>query len=110
MNKSEYNIEILPLAYNDLMEIVRYISHKLYNPTSAKKLVYKFEKSFYDISIFPYGMSSYSSKSDFKCEYRNYKVDSYLVFYLIDELGKKIIISRIINERMNIVDLLNNDI
>ena len=91
-----YKIEFLPIAKEDINNIIYYISHKLNNITAAKKLRNLFIKSLDYIIEFPYGSTVYpSSKTTLKYEYRSYKIKNYLLFYTINENQKLITITRV---------------
>lgn len=96
-----YKIEFLPIAKNDIEDIVYYISHNLNNNTAAKRIRNLFIKSIDNIAIFPYGTPIYSIPSKLKYEYRGYKVKNFLIFYIIDKKKKVIIIARVLYDKMN---------
>lgn len=101
-----YKIEYLPIAKKDMYDIIYYISNQLKNPTAAKKLAKKFLDGEKSILSFPYGVSVYNSRKKLIHEYRNIKVDNFLIFYIINENTKTITIVRVLYQKMNINTIL----
>ena len=86
-----YDIRYLPLAKQDMVNIVSYISHELLNPQAAE---------------FPYIHPMYYPPKPLIYEYRKRVVKNYIVFYRVDEDKKEIVISRVIYQRRNYNGLL----
>jgi addiction module RelE/StbE family toxin len=101
-----YNIELLLTAKKDIESIVKYISDKLHNKSAAKRLHNRIINSINGIRIFPYGNPIYPIESS-NYEYRNTKIDNYLIFYTIDEKKKIIIICRIIYQKADIGNIFS---
>ncbi len=101
-----YNIEFLPIAKEDIDNIIRYVHQNLKNPTASKKLKILFSKSLDYICEFPYGNSIYESTNSLKYEYRSYRVKNFLMFYIINENKKLITIVRVLYQKMNIKEIL----
>ena len=91
-----YNLEYLPIAQQDMVDIVRYISHDLSNPSVAEKLALELIKAADGILTFPYGNPVYMPIKPLKYEYRKLIVESYIMFYWVDESQKKVTIARVI--------------
>lgn len=101
-----YTLEFLTLAKDDIQNIAYYISKVLKNRSAALRVVKEIIEKTNNILIFPYGSSIYRTSNKLENEYRIIKVKKYLVFYIVDEVNKKIIIARILYEKMNIPNLL----
>ena len=82
--------------------IIYYISNNLNNPTAARNLTNKFINSANNILQFPYGLAVYNSFGKLKRQYRDMKVDNFLMFYTIDEKDKIITITRVLYQKINI--------
>ena len=93
-----YKIEFLPIAKEDIDNIIYYISYNLKNITASSKLRDLFMSSLDYIIEFPYGKSKY--------EYRSYRVKNFLMFYIINEEEKLITIVRVLYQRMDIDNIL----
>lgn len=100
-----YKLELLPIAINDIKDIIYYISFTLKNKTAAEKLSKKIISTFDIISIFPYGSSRFFSDK-LKNEYRCLRVNNYIIVYLIDESKKIVTITRMCYYKRKIDNLL----
>ena len=89
-------MEFLPVARQDMVEIVRYISHELKNPESANLLAEKLIEAAENVLTFPYANPAYTPLRGLKHEYRKILVQSYLMFYWVDEEKKAVIIARVL--------------
>ena len=101
-----YKIEVLPIAKNDIDNIIFYISHNLKNITSSKKLRDLFMVSLDNILEFPYGCSIYKTAGVLKKEYRSYKVKKFIIFYTINTKKNIITIVRVLHQKMDISNIL----
>lgn len=91
-----YKVQFLPLAQNDLVEIVRYIANDLYNKQAANKLADEIIKAADSLADFPYAYPAYTPIRPAKNEYRKISVQNYLIFYTVDEKTKTVTISRVV--------------
>lgn len=97
-----YNLEFLPAAKNDMLEIIKYISDELKNPNAALKLADEFIESAEKLCEFPYANNVYIPIKQLNAEYRRIIVKNYLMFYTVNEKNKTITIMRIIYAKRNI--------
>lgn len=102
-----YKLEFLPIAKEDMDNIIYYISNNLKNNTAAINLSKCFIKGANSILEFPYGLSEYKSISDLKNVYRSIKIKNFLMFYTIDEKKKIITIVRVLYKKMDITSILD---
>lgn len=100
-----YKLKYLPLAQQDLINIVSYISDILNNHEAALKLVNSLDNSISRLIDFPYSCKMYKSDESFNEEYRILPVKNYLVFYVVK--GNEIEIHRILYSKINIDKLIN---
>ena len=91
-----YSVQFLPLAQNDLLEIVQYIANDLFNKQAANKLADEIIKATDILADFPYAYPVYNPIRPIKTEYRKIAVQKYMVFYSVDERTKTVTIARII--------------
>ncbi|MGB8451046.1 MAG: type II toxin-antitoxin system RelE/ParE family toxin [Anaerocolumna sp.] len=91
-----YKLEYLPIARQDMMDIVRYISHELSNSGAAEKLACEMIEAVDRLTEFPYTNRVYYPIRPLKQEYRRLLVQNYIMFYYVDEEKKLITISRVI--------------
>ena len=102
---SMLKVYYLPLALDDLKDIVRYITYKLESPRAAERLLLKIEKGVQKISCNPYRCHLYISPVKLKYEYRIFHVDNYSLFYVVE--NEKIEIHRVIYARRDIDKMLD---
>lgn len=91
-----YSLTYLPVALNDMVEIIGYISGELKNSIAASRLSEKFIKAAEGLTDFPYSNPVYTPMRPLKHEYRKTIVDNYIMFYWVDEANKEITIARVI--------------
>lgn len=103
----EYKLEYLPVARQDLIEIVRYISKKLKNPAAAERLATELIDAGNRISAFPYANPGYTPIRPLKHEYRKLQVQNYFIFYFVDEEKKLITVARVVYAKRALEQLLD---
>lgn len=91
-----YKLEYLPLARQDMTEIVRYISRELSNPAAAEQLAIALVEAGDSIPKFPYANPAYIPLRPLKHEYRKLLVGNYFMFYWVDEAKKLVTVTRVI--------------
>jgi len=92
-----YKIHYLPLALDDLKDIVRYIAHTLESPRAAENFLSKLDREVLKIADNPFRCRLYVSPETLKYDYRVLHIDNYSLFYTVE--NKKIEIHRIIYSR-----------
>ncbi len=101
-----YNVQFLPIAQNDLLDIARYISSELGSTEAAIRLTEKIIKRTDVLGEFPYSCPVYMPIRQMRNEYRKLRVDNYLVFYTVNEKEKNVTVMRIIYARRDFENLL----
>lgn len=101
-----YEVTYLPLARQDMVDIVRYISHDLNNPQAARRLSEQLVEAVERLADFPYSAAAYSPIRPLRCEYRKLTVKNYCIFYWVDETQKRVTIARVIYGKRNTNRLL----
>ncbi len=91
-----YKVEYLPIARQDMIEIVQYISSELKNPSAALKLATEFVEAANKLILYPYANKVYTPIRPLKHEYRKLLFQNYIMFYWVDEQNKIITITRVI--------------
>lgn len=91
-----YDLEFQPVAQQDMINIVAYISKTLSNPMAAGQLAEEFIIEAENIRNFPYSMPVYNSPRSLKYEYRKLPIKNYIMFYRVDESKKLITVARVI--------------
>ena len=101
-----YKLEYLPVARRDMIEIVRYISQELQNPTAADKLAMELIEAGDSIPKFPYANPAFIPIRPLKHEYRKLLVQNYFMFYWVDEVKKLVTVARVVYARRDYERLL----
>jgi len=99
-----YEVHYLPLAVDDLKDIIRYITDKLEAPRAAERLIAKIEKEVNKIADNPYRCPAFYSPEKLKHEYRVLHIDNYSLFYVVE--NEKIEIYRVLHAKRNIRQIL----
>ena len=90
-----YELEYLPSAVKDMVDIVTYISKTLDNPMAAQRLSEEFVTEAENLRNFPYSLPVYNPIRPLKREYRKIIVKNYIMFYWVSEQEKRITIARV---------------
>jgi len=101
-----YQLEFLPIARQDMIDIARYISNELGNPAAAYKLTDDMIEAAGKLMDFPYINAIYKSNMPLSKEFRKIIVKNYIMFYWVDEKDKLVTIARIIYARRDYEKLL----
>lgn len=96
MEKNNYSLKFTPIADEDLDEIYHYISCKLFAEGAAITIMNKIENCIMKLEHFPY-FGSYVLDEHLKNKgYRKLVIENYIVFYLVNEAEKQVVIMRIL--------------
>lgn len=101
-----YRLEFLPLARQDMVETVRYISHELKNPAAAQRLSARLIEAAERLTEFPYLYAVHTPIRPLKKEYRKIPVENYCIFYSVDEKSKTVTVMRVLYAGRNYERLL----
>jgi addiction module RelE/StbE family toxin len=99
-----YKAHYLPIALDDLKNIVRYISHELEAPRAAENLINKIDKEVRKIEENPFRCHLYAPLEKLKYEYRVLNIDNYSLFYIVEK--EKLEIHRVIYSKRDILQIL----
>lgn len=94
------------MARRDMIEIVRYISQELQNPTAADQLAMELIEAGDSIPKFPYANPAFIPIRPLKHEYRKLLVQNYFMFYWVDEVKKLVTVARVVYARRDYKRLL----
>ena len=101
-----YNVEYLPLARQDMVEIVTYIARELHNPAAAERITEQLIQAGDGLRDFPYAQPAYTPLRPLKHEYRKLLVENYMMLYWVTETEKRVTIARVVYARRNYAKLL----
>lgn len=102
MSSSKYSIRLLPIAEQDLQEIIFYIAAD--NLTAASELAERIEKNLQRLTSHPYLGKIPDDEKLSSMGYRFIIVENYLIFYTVR--AKTLLIHRIIHGARDIQNLL----
>ncbi len=102
-----YKVEYLPVALQDVLEIMRYIAFDLNNPTAAERLSEAIFEAGNRLAEFPYTYPVYAPIKPLEYEYRKAPVQNYILFYRVDEKNKLVTVSRVIYSKRDLETLSN---
>ena len=102
-----YRLEYLPVARQDMIEIVRYISQELKNPDAAEHLAVQMIQAAEAVLKFPYSTPAYYPIRPLKHEYRKISVQNFLMLYWVEEEKKTVTIARVVYEKRNYDKMLD---
>jgi addiction module RelE/StbE family toxin len=106
MAEYNYRVKFTPKAEEDLDEIYGYIYGTLSAALAADTLVDHIETAVMRLKEYPFSCQ-YVLDEPLKARgYRKLIVDNYLVFYLVEELDKEVVIMRILYGATNYQDIL----
>lgn len=106
MVKSKYTLHFTKVAINDLDEIYQYITEKLFAENAATDLLERIENNIRQLMEFPNSGSRLVDEYLQLKGYRRIIVGSYIIFYIVDEQLKQVIIMRILYGKRKYEDLL----
>lgn len=106
MESKFYRIRYTPLAFEDLDKIDDYISVTLANPQAALALLDEIERSVSRLKRYPFMGSKIDDVVLATKDYRKLVVGNYLIFHLVNEAEREIVIMRVIYGAREYRDLL----
>ncbi|MFV0520470.1 MAG: type II toxin-antitoxin system RelE/ParE family toxin [Lachnospirales bacterium] len=102
-----YTVEYLPVAKNDMVGIINYISNDLQIPLVADRFADEMIEKIESLSLFPYSNSVYFPVRQLKKEYRKLLIKNFIVFYYIVEQSKVVTVARVLYNKRNISGILD---
>ena len=106
MEHEIYHIRFTPLAFEDLDDIASRIADTLCNESAAERLFTEMEQSINRLRQFPHIGSVVEEPYLASKGYRKLIIENYLVFHLINEVEKEVIIMRILHGAREYRDFL----
>ena len=91
-----YDLEYLPSARRDMVEIIRYIARNLNNEGAALRLAEKFDEAVKILLNFPYSCPVYYPLRTLRYEYRKLIVGKYIMFYRVTEETKTVTVACVV--------------
>ena len=82
-NRPRFNLQYLPLFWDDLNNAVSYIAHTLKAPKTAEKFLNAVETGILDHLENPNGALIYKTTREHPLPYYGFAVGNYMVFYVV---------------------------
>ena len=101
-----YHIDITEPAENDIIEAVKYITEQLLNPSAAGKLLDDAEDAIYSLTDMPQRRALVKDDDLARLGFRFMPVNNYLVFYIVREEKKTVVIQRFLYGRRDWITVL----
>jgi addiction module RelE/StbE family toxin len=105
-DETPYDLQIMPMAEEDLDGIFGYITNTLEAPVAANRLMIKIEKAIQSLRDTPRIGPKCRDEILGKKGYRKLIINNYIVFYLVDDETRTVIVMRVIYGRRNYTALL----
>jgi toxin ParE1/3/4 len=93
---NEYKLKFTAIANDDLDQIYNYISNNLAANLAAENLLDIIEEQITRLTDYPYSCEPHGDEFLKTKGYHKLVVNNYLIFYLVDEVEKMVVIMRII--------------
>lgn len=106
MEENKYKIKVTPKAFEDLDEIYGYIANDLYNEHAADSLLEKIETSIMRLKDFPFSCSFVRDEVLKVKGYRKLIVENYIVFHIVREAEKEVVVIRVLYGKQKYLDLI----
>lgn len=103
---NNYTIKITPKAADDLDNMYRYISEELFAASAATNILERIEKEIMRLREFPFSCNYVADEYLRNKGYGKLIVDNYIVFYIINEENKKVIIMWVLYGKQKYENLL----
>ena len=103
----KYEVEITKAAEQDIEEIFTYISEKLYNSTSAMRMVELLDKNIKALADSPEGYPLVKDDYLRSIGIRFIPIKNYIVFYTFDKTQSKVCVVRVLYGKRNWKEILN---
>ena len=78
-----HNVVYLPIAEDDIMGAVEYISYTLAAPEAARDLLLNIDRTVHRIAEYPYACELYRTDRPMRDELRKVPVGNYILYYAV---------------------------
>lgn len=101
-----YQVDVLPVAMDDMVQAVRYVAVNLHSRKAAESLMRRLGDAAQALSSFPYSHPSYRPVRPLLHDYRRVMVGNYAMFYWVDDDKHTVTVARVIYARRDISRIL----
>ncbi len=99
MSRDSYSLKLTPKASENLNEIYSYIAAELHAERAAMNLMKKMETSVMRLKDFPFSCNYVNDEFLRVKGYCKLMIDNYIVFYLVDEEQRQVVVMRVLYGR-----------
>ena len=103
---NSYIVKMTPKAASDLDNIYSYISEELFTVSAAANILERIEKGILRLKEFPFSCSYVVDEFLRNKGYKKLIIDNYIVFYLVEEENKQVVIMRVLYGKQKYEDLI----
>jgi plasmid stabilization system protein ParE len=105
---SKFRHEWTERAADDLRKLVGYLVKELGNPSAASRFMNALEHELETLCAFPESGTRVNNEFLPNVPVRKTNLDQYIIYYLVDAEGEKIIVLRIVYGRRDLSEILRN--
>jgi plasmid stabilization system protein ParE len=105
---SKFRHEWTERAADDLRKLVDYLVKELGNPSAASRFMDALEHEIETLCAFPESGTKVNNEFLPNISVRKTNLDQYILYYLVDAEGEKIIVLRIVYGRRDLSEILRN--
>lgn len=92
----QYTVELSELAIKQLARIDRYIAEELQNPAAAERVLERLETEMGKLSSMPERVALVDDEPWRTKKVHKYIVDNYIVYFIVDEVSNKVLITAVV--------------
>ncbi|GHS94011.1 translation repressor RelE [Synergistales bacterium] len=104
-----YQVKLTGLVKRDMRHVAEYIANELKNPNAANRLIDDAEEHILSLSessfLYPLVRDDYLAGNGV----RHFPVRNYLVFYVVSEASKSVVVLRFLYGRRDWINILKNN-
>jgi len=104
-----FQINISQLAEQDMLDCAKYIAGELRNRTAAERLLNDAEEAIYSLEEMPFRYPLANDDVLAQQGFRYFPVHNYLLFYIVREETKTVVIERFLYGRRDWMNLLKGE-
>ena len=97
-----YEVVVQPLALQDMTEAVTYIAGELKNPIAADRLAERLVRGIESLAAIPTRCPLHHTQRPLRYEYRQLRVDNYLLLFTVSEEDETVTVARVLYARRDV--------
>ncbi|MBR1830444.1 MAG: type II toxin-antitoxin system RelE/ParE family toxin [Atopobiaceae bacterium] len=97
-----YKVVVQPIALRDMTDAVTYIADELKSPSAAERLSEKLVQGIESLAKLPTRCPTHRVSRPLKREYRQLRVDNYLVLFTVSEENETVTVAHVLYARRSL--------